>query len=74
MSWASPRSLATIYEMSIRSVQRRIHEMRAYPMYADAIVRSGRMTRIRSDAFEHYLRFGDTLKEGGKCERYRQTS
>jgi hypothetical protein len=71
MSWASPHSLSEIYDMSLRSVQRRIHEMRAYPMYADAIVRSGRMTRIRSDAFEHYLRFGDTLKEGGKVDRYK---
>lgn len=74
MSWASPRSLATIYEMSIRSVQRRIHEMRGYPMYADAIVTSGRMTRVRIDAWAHYLKYGDVLKEGGKCERYKQTS
>ena len=72
--YSSPKTLTEDFDMSLRSVQRRIHEMRGYPMYADAIVRSGRMTRIRSDAFEHYLRFVDTLKEGGKCERYRQTS
>ena len=62
--YSSPKTLTEEFDMSIRSVQRRISEMKKFPLYRSSIIVSGRMTRVRTRAFEHYLLYGEALKAG----------
>lgn len=62
--YSSPKTLTEDFDMSLRSVQRRIGEMKKFPLYRSSIIVSGRMTRVRTKAFEHYMLYGEAMKAG----------
>ena len=74
MVFASKATLAERWDMTPRNVTNIVNEMLQDGRYGDFYYPSHRNTRIRVDAFDHYMMNRNAIKHGLKYEPYKEAT
>ena len=74
MVFASKATLAERWDMTPRNVTNIVNEMLDDGRYGDFYYPSHRNTRIRVDAFDHYIKNRHAIKHGLKYEPYKEAT
>ena len=74
MVFASKATLAERWDMTPRNVTNIVNEMLQDGRYGDFYYPSPRCTRIRVEAFDHYIKNRHAIKHGLKYEPYKEAT